>query len=194
MKVVTIILITMLVLLVISQIWARSQVSGIEMYPYEVAKEYPDFEVRSYEKANFIYVTMDAETYKEGSSRGFNTLAGYIFGGNSTGQKIAMTSPVEMRMDEDVTMKFLVPAEYDLDEMPTPNNAAVKFMTEKERVLAAIMFSGFANDEKILEYKQRLFQRLAEEGIDHTGQWSFMGYDPPFKLIGRRNEVVVELK
>ncbi|MBP6644202.1 MAG: heme-binding protein, partial [Flavobacteriales bacterium] len=57
----------------------------------------------------------------------------------------------------------------------------------------AITFGGFANDEKILAQKDELFKRLAAVGIQHTGQWSFLGYDPPFKMFGRKNEVVVEV-
>ena len=193
MKIVYIVLIVLLVLFVVSQVWTQRQVSGIETYPYRVVKSYDGFEVRTYERANFIYVTMDARTYAEGSSRGFRTLAGYIFGGNDRQQKIAMTSPVVMEMDSDVTMKFLVPAQYSMDQLPKPSNAEVRFATEKERTVAAITFGGFANDEKIVKYKDELFQRLAAAGIQHTGQWSFLGYDPPFKLLGRKNEVVVEV-
>ena len=193
MKIFSIILIIVLILFVVSQIWAQRQVSGIETYPYRVVKTYDGFEVRTYERANFIYVTMDAKTYEEGSSRGFRMLAGYIFGGNDRQQKIAMTSPVVMEMDSDVTMKFLVPAQYKMEELPKPANAEVRFATEQERTVAAITFGGFANDEKILAQKDELFIYLAAVGIQHTGQWSFLGYDPPFKLFGRKNEVVVEV-
>ncbi|MFZ1657852.1 MAG: heme-binding protein, partial [Flavobacteriales bacterium] len=138
MKIVYIALIVLLVLFVASQLWAQSQVKGIETYPYRVDKTYAGFEVRTYVKANFIYVTMDAKTYAEGSSKGFRTLAGYIFGGNDREQQIAMTSPVVMNMDSDVTMKFLVPAQYSLDELPKPSNGEVRFATENERTVAAI--------------------------------------------------------
>ena len=193
MKIFSIILIIVLILFVISQIWAQRQVSGIETYPYRVVKTYDGFEVRTYERANFIYVTMDARSYAESSSKGFSMLAGYIFGGNDRQQKIAMTSPVVMEMDSDVTMKFLVPAQYKMEELPKPKNAEVRFATEKERTVAAITFGGFANDEKIVAQKYELFKRLAGAGIQHTGQWSYLGYDPPFKLFGRKNEVVVEV-
>lgn len=193
MKAIAIVLLILGLLFAVSQIWAQSQVKDIEEYPYKVIKQYDDFEIREYEEANFIYATMDAESYQESSGKGFNILAGYIFGGNEAEQKIAMTSPVVMDMDEDITMKFLIPAQYDIEDMPKPDNIKVKFSTEKERTMAAITFSGFANDEKIASFKNQLFDRLAQEGIEHTGDWSFMGYDPPFKLIDRRNEVVVEL-
>ncbi|NNK81200.1 MAG: heme-binding protein, partial [Flavobacteriales bacterium] len=112
MKILTIILIILGVLFAVSQVWAQSQVKDIEQYPYKVTKKFQDFEIRHYEEANFIYATMDAQTYEQSSGKGFNILAGYIFGGNDTGQKIAMTSPVVMDMDERITMKFLIPAQY----------------------------------------------------------------------------------
>lgn len=193
MKTYAIIALVLAGLFVLSQLWAYGQVRNIEMYPNEVVKAYADFEVRRYQSANFIYVTMGADSYQSGSSRGFRTLAGYIFGGNATGQKIAMTSPVEMEMAGPMTMKFMLPAEHDPTDLPRPNNAEVRFKTEAERTMAAITFGGFANDARILEHKEKLFAALQREGIAHTGQWSFMGYDPPYRLMGRRNEVVVEL-
>ena len=110
MKTSAIVLVALLVLFLASQIWANSTVKDIEEYPYTVEQRIGNVEIRSYEAANFIYVTMDAVGYKEASSKGFNTLAGYIFGGNQTKEKFAMTSPVEMEMGDSVTMKFLVPA------------------------------------------------------------------------------------
>ena len=49
MKIFSIILIIVLILFVVSQIWAQRQVSGIETYPYRVVKTYDGFEVRTYE-------------------------------------------------------------------------------------------------------------------------------------------------
>lgn len=193
MKTFAIIALVLAGLFALSQLWAYGQVRNIEMYPCEVVKAYADFEVRRYHSANFIYVTIDADSYRGGSSRGFRTLAGYIFGGNETGQQIAMTSPVEMEMDGPMTMKFMLPAEHDPKDLPKPDNAEVQFKTEAERTMAAITFGGFANDARIVEHKEKLFAALEREGIAHTGQWSFMGYDPPYRLVGRRNEVVVEL-
>jgi len=194
MKVLVVVLVLVIVGFVVSQLWATSQVNEIEEYPYKVLKLYEGFEIRQYAEANFIYATMDAKSYKENSSKGFNILAGYIFGGNESQQKIAMTSPVVMEMDEQITMKFLVPAQYELEQMPKPDNIEVKFMTEKERKMAAVTFGGFADDEKIATQRDKLFAALAAEGIEHSGDWSFMGYDPPFKLINRKNEVVVVLQ
>ena len=55
-------------------------------------------------------------------------------------------------------------------------------------------FSGFSDDKKIAKHKKQLFDLLDKNAISFKGQWSFLGYNPPFELINRRNEVVVELE
>ncbi len=187
------IVITLVVLFTASQIWAKSLTAKIEMYEYEVIKSFENFEIRKYAPATFSYVTIDDTSYDASSSAGFRQLAGYIFGGNEKGQSIAMTSPVEMEMDQQMTMKFMVPGEYSLEDLPSPNNKNVKFKQEPERIVAAIQFSGYANDAKIEMYKTALNKLLYVHGLKHNGEYSFMGYNSPFDVFNRRNEVIVEL-
>ncbi len=85
---------------------------GIEKYPYKVIKEYNKFEIRKYEASLFTSVKLSTGKYESGSSNGFSILAGYIFGGNDKNQKIAMTSPVAMSMEDSMEVMFLVPKEY----------------------------------------------------------------------------------
>ena len=50
-----------------------------------------------------------------------------------------------------------------------------------------------ADDEKIEKYSQKLSALLAKEGIAHTESFSYLGYNPPYEVINRKNEVIVEL-
>jgi hypothetical protein len=184
---------TLCLVVLASQIWAKNLSAKIEMYPYEVIKGYKDFEIRRYASANFSYVQLESNTYEQSSSNGFRQLAGYIFGGNERGQEIAMTSPVEMEMDIKMTMKFLIPKEHDIADLPKPDNENVKFKREPERIVAAIRFSGYANDAKIAYYKKALKKILQIQGLQHNGEFSFLGYNSPFDFFNRRNEVIVEL-
>ena len=59
--------------------------------------------------------------------------------------------------------------------------------------MAAIRFSGGANDEKIESYTQELKTLLEKEGIEHLNNFSYLGYNPPYELTNRRNEIVVEV-
>ena len=181
-------------LLFISQVWARNESSGIETLKYEVLKKFDGFEIRKYEPANYTYVTMSSQTYKESSGTGFRTLAGYIFGSNEDNQKIAMTSPVEIEMKDSVTMKFMVPSEYSLEELPLPNDGKVKFKQEGEKTVAAIVFGGWANDTKIKEHTEKLKALLKKNNIKHSDKFSFLGYNSPFEILNRRNEIIVEVE
>ncbi len=186
-------LITLAILFIASQIWAKVLSANIEMHEYEVLAEMDGIEIRKYAPATFSYVTLNVDNYDQGSSMGFRKLAGYIFGGNQRQEKIAMTSPVEMAMDTMMVVKFMVPAKYNMEDLPTPNNKEVRFVEQPERIVAAIRFSGFANDEKIARYREQLKVVLNQNGLSYDGEFSFLGYNSPFDLINRRNEVIVSI-
>jgi len=193
MKKVIIILSILIVLFTIMQSFVYFSTSSIEKLPYKVIKEYDDFEVRQYETALFSSVVLSDTTYEESSSKGFRVLAGYIFGGNDTGEKIAMTSPVAMELGDSTKMSFMVPSGYTEETLPKPNNDKIFFEKKEGAMMAAIGFGGWANDARIEEYKQKLIALLKKEGIAHSATFLYLGYDPPFAVINRRNEIVVEL-
>jgi hypothetical protein len=193
MKKVIIILSILIVLFTIMQSFVYFSTSSIEKLPYKVIKEYDDFEVRQYETALFSSVVLSDTSYEESSSKGFRVLAGYIFGGNNTGEKIAMTSPVAMEIGDSTKMSFMVPSGYTEETLPKPNNDKIFFEKKEGAVMAAIRFGGWANDERIEEYKQKLIAMLKKEGIAHAETFQYLGYNPPYAVINRRNEVVVEL-
>lgn len=164
-----------------------------EQQEYEVLKEYEDFEIRRYAPALYSSVKLAADSYKSVSSQGFRTLAGYIFGGNATEEKIAMTTPVTMELRDTSKMMFLVPKAWDKDSLPKPNNSEIYFEEYPERTVAAIRFGGWADDKKIKKHTEQLIQLLETEGIKHTNEFAFLGYNPPYDVVNRRNEIIVEI-
>lgn len=195
MKTVLIILGTILLIFLVAQVIYYYKVqSGIETYPYKVVKTYDTFEIRAYEASLFTSVKLDEGNYKETSSKGFSVLAGYIFGDNKTNEKIAMTSPVAMTLEESSTMMFMVPRKFNKDDLPEPTNSKIEFKKIPAKTVAAITFGGWANDEKIDKYKTRLIKALQEKQIAHTNTFYFLGYNAPFEIIKRKNEVIVELE
>jgi len=175
------------------QLFAMSTQRDIEMYPYVVVKSYQAFEVRKYEASLFTTVTLPSNSYKESSSQGFSALAGYIFGGNERGEKIAMTSPVAMSLEDSMTMMFMVPKKFSKETLPRPNQSQIEFREEPAKTVAAITFGGWADDNRIAEYREKLTIALDAAGIAYTNRFYFLGYNPPFEVINRRNEVIVEL-
>lgn len=193
MKTSIIITLSLIIIFFLTQAFMANSTKKVESLKYEVLQKFEKFEVRKYKAANFSYVKMNASSYKESSGKGFRTLAGYIFGGNEKNQKIAMTSPVAMDLDDSITMKFMIPNDLDLDDLPTPDNDQVKFIKESEKLVAAIQFGGWASDSKIEKYKKELIQHLKENKIEYKNKFSYFGYNPPYEVINRRNEVIVEL-
>jgi hypothetical protein len=193
MKTTIIIIVSIITVMIIAQAFVTKSTKQTEQHKYEVVKVYNQFEVRKYEPAIFSSVKLNSSTYKETSSSGFRVLAGYIFGDNETNEKIAMTSPVAMEIGDSSKMSFMVPKGYNIEELPTPRNGKIVFEKQEEKIIAAIQFDGWANDKKIEHYKSILIEELAKEKLLHTNKFSFLGYNPPYDVIDRRNEVVVEL-
>ena len=178
---------------IIIQLFAISTQRNIETYPYVVTKKYDKFEIRRYEASLFTSVQLSSNKYKDASSKGFSILAGYIFGGNESNEKIAMTSPVAISLNDSMTMMFIVPKKFKKETLPQPIRSEVKFREEPAKTVAAISFGGWANDEKIEQYKQKLISKLDAQGIPHSNQFYFLGYNPPFEFFNRKNEIIVEL-
>jgi len=193
MKILLIILAILLLAFFAVQIFAMSTQRNIETYPYVVKKKYYKFEIRSYEASLFTTVKLSTKEYKDASSKGFSILAGYIFGGNQSKEKIAMTSPVAMSLEDSMTMMFMVPKKFNKETLPQPNQSAIEFREEPAKTVAAITFGGWADDAKIEKYKAKLKAALDAEGITHTNRFYFLGYNPPFEFFNRKNEIIVEL-
>jgi hypothetical protein len=165
----------------------------IEQYAYTVEREIGEVEIRQYEDAVFSSVMLKDSTYEGGASKGFRILAGYIFGGNDKGQSIAMTSPVVMEMGKEMKMSFMVPAGMNMDSLPKPNDGRVYQEKVPGSKMAVIRFGGWSSDEKIEAKKQELIRVLRENNIPFEGPFLYMGYNPPYQLVGRRNEVAVRV-
>ena len=194
MKIVYIVLGIIAIVFIAVQIFAINGQRNIETYHYSVVKKYKSFEIRNYEATLFTSVQMNGNKYKQSSSKGFSILAGYIFGENQKNEKIAMTSPVSMSLDDSRTMMFMVPKKFNKETLPKPNEPKIEFREEPAKTVAAITFGGWANDEKIAEYKQKLIAALNVEGIKHNNRFYFVGYNPPFEVFNRKNEIIVELE
>ena len=194
MKTLAIILGVLFIFFLGIQIYFYTSSSNIEEYPYIVTKKYDDFEIRKYEASLFTSVTLKMGEYNKASRKGFSILGGYIFGANEKNESISMTSPVSMSLEDEMTMMFMVPKEFSKETLPKPENQNIEFIQMPEKKMAVITFGGWANDEKIEKYKAKLISLLAENNIKHNNIFSVLGYNPPYEVLFRRNEVIVELE
>ena len=183
-----------IVLLILSQFFMAYQSNKIETPKYTVLKSYDDFELRQYGSMILAQTVMQSASYENTSSQGFRTVASYIFGGNDENKKIAMTAPVIMEMGDDTKMSFVMPKEHSMESLPEPSSEEVKILKVSPKKYAVITFPGYANNKKIDKYAKKLLKSIKSEGLEVVGNVKFMGYNAPWQVIGRKNEIAVEVK
>jgi effector-binding domain-containing protein len=176
---------------------------------YSVIKKEKEIEIRQYPGIIQAEVVVVAKDYRSAIEKGFNILAGYIFGNNvarqkiemtapvqaSQSQKIAMTTPVTVTGNDHFTVAFIMPSEYTLEALPIPKDSSIHFTPIPAHKMAAIRFSGYFRPDTIRKNKQRLGLWLEEQGLEIEGDYIIAGYNPPW-VPGflARNEVLVKIK
>jgi hypothetical protein len=186
------ILLLVLLLVIVGVLFAFKS-DKIEMPAYSVIKKYGSMEIRQYPNMIVAQTMLMQSTQEQKMSGGFRTIAGYIFGGNDRNQKIAMTAPVVMKMGDTASMYFMMPKQYNSTQLPKPNSSKVEIVNERARVLAVIRFGGFSSEMKIEKYKNKLAAIISENNLKTTGPYMYMGYNAPWDVINRRNEVAIEV-
>lgn len=194
MKILIISLSIIVVLFIIFQTYLYMMATKTASQPYTVMLKGNDFEIRQYPVATMARVTSHASKYSDLANSGFGTLANYIFGGNETSEQIAMTSPVHMDINDSLSsMSFVMPEKYSINNLPKPNDKEVEIYTTDVDFVAVITFDGFASDEVINVQKQKLKNALDVSKITTIGHYRFLGYNPPYQIFGRKNEVIVSI-
>ena len=150
------------------------------------------------------------------SSKIFMRLFHYIQGRNKEGKKMEMTVPVWKKMtvkvcsyesrchnvihyilthlqDGKVTknMCFYIAKE---SNPPEPMDPEVKLMNSEERTVFVKQFGGFAMQDFVWIKEAEKFRSQLEDRrqeVDFSFFWA-AGYDPPWKINNRRNEVAFQ--
>ena len=192
---ITYLILALTLIYIVFQSFRSFSASSIETQKYRVVKKEDGFEIRFYPKATFATIRSTGTNYKQVSSGGFRKLAGYIFGGNDQNKTIAMTAPVRMEMSEKGSaMSFVMPEKYDMASLPKPEDATVEIKQSEPVYAAVIAFGGYANDEKINDYNNKLVALLKKKNIKILGPFNFLGYNAPFQFIGRKNEISIPIE
>ena len=165
----------------------------IETPSYRLLKKYDDVEIRLYPKMIVAETRLSDNSFDNQKSIGFRSIANYIFGGNEKNEKIAMTSPVVMNLGDQPRMCFVMPKQYSKDELPKPISKNINIVEEAEKTLAVITFGGYSSDKKIEYYCHQLESSLNKNNIKSIGGYMFMGYNAPWDVVNRRNEVAIEI-
>jgi len=193
MKYFLITLFVLIITFVISQVVITKNTSDTGSIPYETIEIFDEFEIRIYPELTVASTQLDKNSYDQNSNIGFRRIASYIFGGNSNKTQIAMTSPVQMEMGRNSKMSFIMPPNMKLEDLPQPNNTQVILNRQPSKMVAVISFSGWASDDILEEKHNELKAALVKKKIVFQEGYSYLGYNPPYQLINRKNEVIIEL-
>ncbi len=188
-------------------------VGKVEEPAFTATQVAENIEMRNYKPLIVAETTATGER-KEAISQGFRVIADYIFGNNTTKQEIKMTAPVlqqaasekiapsekipmtapvlqQQTADKTWTVQFVMPSEYTLQTLPTPNNKAVLLKEIPAQKFVVIRFSGRMTAENLREHQALLEAYIAKNGLKKQGEPQFAFYNPPWTLpFFRRNEVM----
>jgi effector-binding domain-containing protein len=188
--------------------WSASVAANTEQPSYSVLDAEGDIEVREYAPMMVAEVEVTGERDKA-INQGFRMIADYIFGNNTSQQKVAMTAPVIQQKSEKIAMtapvlqqgennawlvRFVMPSAYNLETIPKPNNSAVKLRLVSAKRFAAIRFSGFATESNLSRHLALLNEFVVKRKLKVISQKTYAFYNPPWTLpFLRRNEILLEV-
>lgn len=166
-----------------------------EQMQYAVTAKRDGYEVRNYDRAVLVRVTVTGNAESAGNA-GFGPLVRYISGDNMSNERMAMTSPVLQESSAASThvVSFVLPADVDPASIPVPRNSVVKTEVVDARTMAARTYIGRWTDAKFRENAEQLESDLARDGMTVLGKPMWARYDPPWTLpFMRRNEVLIAI-
>ena len=177
---------------------------------YKILEKEDNKEIREYQPYIKASVTVSG-SYDDAVELAFKKLAGYIFGKNkkqkplpmtapvlikTESQPIPMTAPVLIQQTNDLlTMSFIMPAKFTLQELPIPDDHDISFATTEKQLFAVIRFNGRISQKTHQKHQKELSQWLRQfKSYKENGTGFFAGYDPPWTIpFLRRNEVMIPL-
>ena len=207
----------LIALVVVIALWSIGGFIGsrVEQADYTVVETMNGYEIREY-PAHIVAQTTVQGSYGESMSNGFRIVAGYIFGGNTKRESIAMTAPVVAQKGEGAqaaesiamtapvvataegdsqVISFGMPRSYTLETLPKPNDPRVNIVMIPAKKYAVVRFSWYRSDARAKSMQEKLLSALARDGIVAEGSTAYAGYNAPWTPPWMtRNEVLVEIK
>lgn len=160
------------------------------------------YEVRKYEAGAVWAKTLVTgfSDYDSAVNVGFMKLFHYISGENKENEKVPMAAPVRVTItpgqgptcSSNFTVAFFVPFAFEKNPA-TPLDDTITIERDEAFEVYVKSFGGRAKGDDILQQAGELVQALKDDGIHVDSQSSFAsaGYDSPFRLLDRHNEVWV---
>eukprot|EP00484_Ammonia_sp_Unknown_P013864 CAMPEP_0197072184 /NCGR_PEP_ID=MMETSP1384-20130603/209971_1 /TAXON_ID=29189 /ORGANISM="Ammonia sp." /LENGTH=204 /DNA_ID=CAMNT_0042510999 /DNA_START=56 /DNA_END=667 /DNA_ORIENTATION=- len=168
--------------------------------PQNLSIDHQTVEIRIYESAMWASTVVANTDFKDAEDTGFQRDFDYIDGDNSAQEKINMTSPVSTYVQPaqgpfcttNFTVSFYVPYAYQPPNAgpPKPSQADVQLVTLPQLTVGVLSFDGFGEQDVVIAEAATLSKLLSQSGLQYDQEnWFYAGYDPPFRITGRHNEV-----
>ncbi len=203
-----------ILLLAIWAIGSYLAIKNLEEPGYSVIEKKDGYEIREYAPYIVAETVVNSTEYNEDVSQGFRLIADYIFGNNTKQEKIAMTVPVleqpstksekiamtvpviEGQSDDTTrTIAFVLPSQYSIDTLPTPNNKQVTLREVEGRKVAVLRFGWYGTPNRVAEKKAELLELLKVDNVTVTAKPQAAFYNPPLSMpLVLRNEILVEVE
>ncbi len=159
-------------------------------------------QIRNYAADLWANTIIESNDIKEAGSIGFTRLFDYISGANADKVTIEMTTPVLTTVqpgagpncNSSFTVSFYVPYMYQNEQGPPKPSSEDIFIGKIGPLQVAISeFSGFTVQSEIIAKTAELESQVSTSSTikadSSTDIWYFAGYDPPFRVTNRHNEV-----
>jgi len=177
---------------------AQCKEQSLECPDFKMVAVKTGYEVRKYPALKWVCTRYAG--HEPSSNKMFMKLFNYIQGSNDQGVKIPMTAPVTTYIEpgagpncnNNFTMCFFVPTAF-WGNTPQPTDKEVFLLDTPESTQYVKAFSGFTSNEQNVNKSHELMTALGNTTVDET-KWLTNGYDSPFKLRDRRNEVAFMAK
>lgn len=185
-----------------------SIVSNVEQAKYTVVETHKTIEIRDYAPQIIAQANVTGKQ-KEAINQGFRLIADYIFGNNTSSQKVSMTAPVMQQKNEKIAMTapvmqagsdtqwqvaFVMPHQYTMETLPKPNNDLVNLIAVPGKRLAVIRFTGLADEDSLQAHARELEHDIKFQNLNALSAPIYAFYNPPWTLpFMRRNEIMIEV-
>merc|ERR1712115_635115 len=175
---------------------------GLEGPEFVEVSNTSSYVVREYPESFWSATTVTGKNMDEAGSEAFMRLFRYISGANERNQKIEMTVPVLASVQpgqgpfckENFTYHFYLPREFQKDP-PKPTDPRVTNVEVDALNVAVLSYPGWSNENKVISHGKELFEFLKQDNVTYTSENYFTaGYDSPFRLTDRHNEVWVQVQ
>lgn len=185
----------LIILFISSLYFLRNYLTPANQLPYEVLTNEENIEIREY--PYFLVAEIKTKEKRSKSLKwSVKILLDYISGNNSQKEAIPMTTPIlQQKINNEWIVSFILPKNYTLNNIPTPNNKNIYFREISPAKYIAILFSGKADNKNITENNRLLKKYCNEYNINIINASKLLAfYSPPWMIpMLKRNEILYKI-